>query len=263
MLEQSAPLLELRGIEKRFASGGVLRPRRTVAALQGVSLRIARGEALALVGESGSGKSTLARIVLRLTRPDAGQVLLGGRDVPETPAFRARVQMVFQDPFASLNPVHDVLHHLARPLLRHRRARPDEVRGKAEALLRTVGLEPASEMLDRHPHQLSGGQRQRVAIARALAAEPEVLVADEPTSMLDVSLRAGVLDLLARLKRERGLAILLITHDLASAAALADRVAVLSRGRIVEEGPARRVLDAPEHEYTRALLAAVAGAGED
>jgi ABC-type glutathione transport system ATPase component len=165
--------------------------------------------------------------------------------------------MVFQDPFGSLNPVHPVLHHLARPLLRHGRARRADVRERALALLATVGLVPAEDFVDRHPHALSGGQRQRVAIARALAVEPELLVADEPTSMLDVSIRSGVLALLDRLKRERRLALLLITHDLGAARALADRLLVLHRGKIVEDGPAERVVASPVHPYTRALLAAL------
>jgi peptide/nickel transport system ATP-binding protein len=257
MAEQSRPLLELREVEKRFSAGGLFGKKRSVAALDKVSLTVSRGEAVALVGESGSGKSTLARVVLRLTKPDKGAVLLDGRDEPASLAYRARVQMIFQDPFASLNPVHTVLHHLARPLLRHRKATKATVREKAKSLLETVGLEPAAEMLDRHPHQLSGGQRQRVAIARALAVEPDLLVADEPTSMLDVSLRAGVLKLLRRFK-QNGLGILLITHDLSSARALADRIAVLNKGRIVEEGPTSQIIEAPQHPYTRALLAAVA-----
>jgi ABC-type oligopeptide transport system ATPase subunit len=157
-----------------------------------------------------------------------------------------------------------VAHHLERPLVRHGRvggSSPAALRRRALELLRTVGLEPAEEFLERHPHELSGGQRQRVAIARALAVEPDLLVADEPTSMLDVSIRTGILNLLARLKRERGLGILLITHDLASARYLADRILVLYRGRIVEEGPSRDVVAAPAHPYTRTLLAAVAHAG--
>ncbi|MCA9515622.1 MAG: ABC transporter ATP-binding protein, partial [Myxococcales bacterium] len=172
-------------------------------------------------------------------------------------------QMVFQDPFGSLNPVHTVLHHLARPLRRHGLARSDaEARSRAAALLERVGLSPAADYLDAYPSALSGGQRQRVAIARALAPEPDVLIADEPTSMLDVSLRTGVLNLLAELQRERGLAILLITHDLASARYLANRVAVLYRGEIVEQGPAEQILHTPEHPYTQTLLAAARrGAG--
>jgi ABC-type glutathione transport system ATPase component len=245
-----------------------------VAAVEDVGFEVRRGEAVALVGESGSGKSTIARMLLRLTRPDGGEIRLDGVDVlareprGASLAYRGRVQMVFQDPFGSLNPVHDVAHHLARPLLRHGRVEPRRgpggqaaLRDRALALLRTVGLEPAEDYLGRHPAELSGGQRQRVAIARALAVEPDLLVADEPTSMLDVSIRTGVLNLLARLKRERGLGILLITHDLASARYLADRILVLHRGRIVEEGPSRDVVSAPAHPYTRALLAAVAHAG--
>ena len=284
------PLLELRGIRKTFVSRGLFsRPSRVVAAAD-VSFRVGRGEAVALVGESGSGKSTLARMVLRLEQPDGGEVLLDGVDVlareprRASLAYRGRVQMVFQDPFSSLNPVHtiehhlvrpllrhgralnpahDVRHHLARPLLRHRRVAPGEVRERALELLRTVGLEPAEDFIHRHPYELSGGQRQRVAIARALAVEPDLLVADEPTSMLDVSIRTGVLNLLLQLKRERGLAILLITHDLASARYLSDRVLVLFRGRVVEEGPAADVVREPLHPYTRALLASIAGAGPD
>jgi oligopeptide/dipeptide ABC transporter ATP-binding protein len=169
--------------------------------------------------------------------------------------------MVFQDPFASLNPVHDVAHHLMRPLLRHARVRPDEARARALELLHTVGLEPAADFIDRLPYELSGGQRQRVAIARALAVNPDLLVADEPTSMLDVSIRMGVLNLLLELKRERGLAILLITHDLASARYLADRILVLYRGRVVEAGPGAAVVTHPAHPYTRALLDSIADAG--
>jgi ABC-type glutathione transport system ATPase component len=270
-----APLLEVRGLSKAFVSGGLLRPARRVVAVADVGFEVRRGEAVALVGESGSGKSTIARILLRLTRPDAGELRLDGVDVlareprRASLAYRSRVQMVFQDPFGSLNPVHDVAHHLVRPLIRHGRAagRPSGPAGRAAlqeqvlALLRTVGLEPAEDFLRRHPAELSGGQRQRVAIARALAVEPDLLVADEPTSMLDVSIRAGILNLLARLKRERGLGIVLITHDLASARHLADRILVLHGGRIVEDGPSHQVVSAPAHPYTRALLAAVAHAG--
>jgi oligopeptide/dipeptide ABC transporter ATP-binding protein len=233
-------------------------------AAQDVSFRIARGEAVALVGESGSGKSTVARLLLRLEPPDGGEIRLDGQDVLRRERrraslrYRGRVQMVFQDPFGSLNPVHTVAHHLVRPLLRHRRAGTAAARTRALELLRTVGLEPAEEFIDRHPYELSGGQRQRVAIARALAVEPDLLVADEPTSMLDVAVRMGVLNLLAQLERERRLAILLITHDLASARWLAQRILVLYRGRIVEDGPSSAVVERPAHPYTRALLASIA-----
>jgi peptide/nickel transport system ATP-binding protein len=261
-----APLLEVRGLCKTFESRGLRSGATRVAAAREVSFRLARGEALALVGESGSGKSSVARLLLRLEKPDAGEIRLYGEDIlRQEPhgaslAYRRRVQMVFQDPFGSLNPAHDVAHHLERPLLRHGLAGRGEARARAADLLRTVGLEPADEYLGRSPHELSGGQRQRVAIARALAVQPDLLVADEPTSMLDVSIRMGILNLLAQLKRERGLAILLITHDLASARYLADRVLVLYRGRVVEDGPSESLVAAPAHPYTRALLGAIADA---
>ncbi len=246
------PLLELRGIGKTFAPRGYFGRGSRVVAARDVSFQVDRGQAVALVGESGSGKSTLARLVLRLDPPDGGEIRLDGLDVlareprQASLAYRRRVQMIFQDPFGSLNPAHTVGHHLARPLLRHRRATKSELPGRVAELLRTVELEPASEFADRHPYELSGGQRQRVAIARALAVEPDLLVADEPTSMLDVSIRMGVLNLLMRLKRERRLAILLITHDLASARYLADRVLVLYRGRVVEDGPSGALVQDPE-----------------
>ena len=275
---EPAPLLEVRGLQKSYASRGPHGARRPVAAARDVGFTLRRGEAVALVGESGSGKSTIARLLLRLEQPDGGQILWSGEDVlaqePRQASlrYRGRVQMVFQDPFGSLNPVHRVEHHLIRPLLRHaeRNARGGvrlnsaaAARPRALELLRTVGLEPAEDFLHRYPHELSGGQRQRVAIARALAVEPELLVADEPTSMLDVSIRMGVLNLLARLKRERGLAILLITHDLASARYLADRVLVLYRGRLVEDGPSDEVVNRPVHPYSQALLASIADSSQE
>ena len=234
--------LRVRGVSKRFAKG-----RRV---LDDVSFDVAAGEVVALVGESGSGKSTLARLLAGLLPADAGAVL-----VDELPLRRAgtRVQMVFQDPFASLNPVHTVEHHLMRPLAHRLHLPAPALRAEAARLLQAVGLDPA--LAARHPHALSGGQRQRVAIARALAAGPEVILADEPTSMLDVSTRLGVLTLLRRLADQRRLAILLITHDLPSAAAIADRVLTMYAGRIVESGPTATMLTAPAHPYTRLLLA--------
>jgi oligopeptide/dipeptide ABC transporter ATP-binding protein len=259
-----APLLEVHDLRKTFASRSGFGRVREVCAAREVGFRIDRGEAVALVGESGSGKSTIARILLRLETADGGAIRLAGEDVlageprGASLAYRGRVQMVFQDPFGSLNPVHTVAHHLIRPLLRHRRVGREGARARAIELLGAVGLEPAADFVDRRPYELSGGQRQRVAIARALAVEPELLIADEPTSMLDVSIRAGILGLLAQLKRDRGLAILLITHDLTSARFLADRILVLFEGRVVEEGPSRSVVRAPAHPYTRALLASIA-----
>jgi oligopeptide/dipeptide ABC transporter ATP-binding protein len=258
----SAPLLEVAGLSRSVPVGGLLsRARRTL--LKDVSFRLERGEIVALVGESGSGKSTLARLLARLDTPDGGSLRLGGVDVlaqerrGASLAYRGRVQMVFQDPFASLNPVHTVAHHLERPLLRHGRATPAELTARVHALLESVGLTPAESFARRFPHELSGGQRQRVAVARALAVEPDVIIADEPTSMLDVSTRRGVLQLLRGLTRERGIGILFITHDLASARHLADRILVLYAGGVVEAGRTADVLSAPRHPYTRLLLSAV------
>jgi peptide/nickel transport system ATP-binding protein len=289
MTAAPAPLLCVRNLRKEFVVGRMFRRAHRVVAVHDVSFDVRRGEAVALVGESGSGKSTIARMLVRLARPDGGELRLDGVDMlarePRGASlhYRGRVQMVFQDPFGSLNPVHSVAHHLERPLVRHGRtgalnpahpvaanlAGPLAGRGpratlhaRMVELLRTVGLEPAEEMLERHPYELSGGQRQRVAIARALAVRPDLLVADEPTSMLDVSIRIGVLNLLRRLKREQALGIILITHDLASARYLADRIMVLYRGRIVEDGPSRELVATPAHPYTRALLASIAHTGE-
>jgi peptide/nickel transport system ATP-binding protein len=285
----SPTLLEVRNLGRTFVTRVPFRPVRRVVAAEQVSFQVRRGEAVALVGESGSGKSTIARLLLRLDRPDTGEIRLDGVDMlareprGASLGYRGRVQMIFQDPFGSLNPVHSVSHHLCRPLLRHGRAlnpsqtvsdhlvptlsrfRSDAaglLRERALDLLRTVGLQPAEDFIDRLPFELSGGQRQRVAIARALAVQPDLLVADEPTSMLDVSIRTGVLNLLATLKRERGLAIILITHDLAAARYLADRILVLYKGRVVEDGPSRTLVESPAHPYTRALLASISGVGE-
>lgn len=257
-----SPVVEVRGLTKRFATGGGwLRTHKTV--LHGVSLELYAGEVLALVGESGSGKSTVARLMSLVEPADGGEVLMGGRDLlkagsaAERRAVRAELQMIFQDPFGSLNPAHRVGYPIARSLLLHGRAKRGEVRARVAALLEEVGLTPGAAVAEKFPHELSGGERQRVAIARALAVEPRVLLADEPTSMLDVATRQGVLDLLSRLRRERGLAILLITHDLTAARSLAERIAVLYAGHIVESGSAEAVLRHPRHPYTQSLLAAL------
>ncbi|MCC7271919.1 MAG: ABC transporter ATP-binding protein [Alphaproteobacteria bacterium] len=251
-------------IAKRYATrGGVLRPRRVVQAVADASFALRRGETLGIVGESGSGKSTLARILVRLLGADAGTVrlagvegnllALGGRRLKPV---RRRIQMVFQDPFASLNPRRKVHQIVAQGLLAHG-VDPGTARQRVDELLRLVGLDPAAA--ERFPNEFSGGQRQRIGIARALALEPEVLVADEPVSALDVSIQAQVLALLAEIRDELALAMLFITHDLRVAAQLCDRVAVMRRGEIVEIGATADVLFAPRHEYTRLLLASVPG----
>jgi peptide/nickel transport system ATP-binding protein len=254
----SAPLLQVRGLCKTFVAGGLGRPRREVRALEDVTFELAAGEIVALVGGSGSGKSTLARIIARLDRPSAGQLLFRGRDVATerraSHAYRQAVQLIFQDPFAALNPARRIGHHLSRPLQLHGL---DASPAAVAALLEAVGLLPAARFADRFPHELSGGQRQRVCVARALAVDPALVLADEPTSMLDASLRAELLALLAALTARRGRAMLLITHDLGAARAIADRLLVLDGGRIVEAGPTAAVLDAPVHATTRALMDAI------
>ncbi len=254
-------VLGVRSLTKEFRQGSPLR-RSVVRAVDDVSFDLRRGEIAALVGESGSGKSTIARVIARLETADSGAVELDGVDVLRTQkrrasaAYRSAVQMVFQDPFGSLNPVHQVAHFLDRPLAIHGRAKGRAARLAAmRELMAAVGLR--EELLWSHPHQLSGGQRQRIGIARALAVDPEVIIADEPTSMLDVSVRLGVLKLLDRLRRERGISILYITHDLTSARVIADTTMVMYKGRIVERGETASLLAAPRHPYTQLLVSAV------
>jgi peptide/nickel transport system ATP-binding protein len=258
-----APLLEVRGVSKQFDIGGFFH-KRPLHALQDVSFTVDRGEVVALVGESGSGKSTIARIVARLTPPTSGEVRFKGTDVIKKEPrgasldYRGDVQMIFQDPFGSLNPVQTIGYHLERPLRIHKKARGGrETQERIEELLATVGLNPAAEYAAKYPHELSGGQRQRVAFARALAVEPEVMLADEPISMLDVSIRIGVMNLMERLKSERGIAYLYITHDIASARYLGDRTMVMYAGRVVEGAESDELIQHPAHPYTKRLLSAV------
>ncbi|HWC81383.1 MAG TPA: ABC transporter ATP-binding protein [Pseudonocardiaceae bacterium] len=261
-IEQAAAL-EAKGLTKHFpVRGNPFALRRSVVhAVEDLSLRLARGTVTAVVGESGSGKSTLARMLAQLIPPTRGEVLVDGvatnRKTGLRRDYRGRVQLVLQDPFSSLNPVHGVRYHLARPLKIH--GLPEGVTDYDEAilnLLRRVSLTPAEQFIEKYPHELSGGQRQRVAIARALAVNPDVLIADEPVSMLDVSIRLGVLNLLADLREREGLAILYVTHDIASARYLADTIAVMYAGRVVESGPAVGLTDSPAHPYTQLLLSA-------
>jgi peptide/nickel transport system ATP-binding protein len=243
--------LEVRGLTKNF---GDLR------AVDDVSLTLRTGTITALVGESGSGKSTVARILVRLYDATSGSVLYDGKDVlsrSDVRAYRSRVQMIFQDPFDSLNPVRKIRHHLERPVRIHRVVSKRDVTPRVHELLRTVGLVPPEKFEAKYPHELSGGQRQRVAIARALAVNPSVILADEPISMLDVSIRIGILNLMLQLKHELGIAFLYITHDIASARYVADEVLVMYAGQIVEQGPTDSVLLEPLHPYTRLLLSAV------
>ena len=233
----------------------------TVDAVRGVSLRLCQGTITALVGESGSGKTTVARLLAGQERRSGGQTLLDGKPIDPASkrgfrAYKGAVQMVFQDPFASLNPLHTVSYHLTRALRLHQdRSGLGATTEALDKLLTQVRLSPAEQFRDAYPHELSGGQRQRVAIARALAAAPRVLLADEPVSMLDVSIRLEMLDLIDQLRQNLDLAVLYITHDIASARYFADEILVMYRGEIVERGPAEQVTQSPSHEYTRLLIA--------
>jgi oligopeptide/dipeptide ABC transporter ATP-binding protein len=258
----TAPLLEVDGLVKHFVARRSLfgAPLATVKAVDGISFAIAAGETLALVGESGCGKSTVGRLVLRLIEPTAGAVRFAGRDILALPerevrAFRRSAQLVFQDPYASLNPRMTVGDILAEPLKLHDVVPTSRQRGRVAELLRLVGLDPAHAR--RYPHEFSGGQRQRIAVARALAVEPKLIVCDEPVSALDVSIRSQVLNLLKDLQRRFGLTYIFISHDLAVVKHIADGVAVMYLGRIVETARADRLFAAPRHPYTRALISAI------
>jgi peptide/nickel transport system ATP-binding protein len=260
---ETPPLVEVRGLDKTYVTGGWLGRRRDVRAAADVALEIRRGETLGIVGESGSGKSTVARCIARLVDPTAGSVKIDGLEIAALPRRRLRemrrkVQVVFQDPYRSLNPRRTVGASIVEGPMNFAVSRADAMQ-RARSLMELVRLDPAS--LDRYPHEFSGGQRQRLCIARALAMEPALLVADEPVSALDVSVQAQVLRLLDEIRSRLALTMLFITHDLRVAAQVCDRIAVMHEGRIVEHGPVAEVYARPRHEYTRALLAAAPGRG--
>lgn len=260
---EGTAVLELVDVSKSFRARGVFGKgrHRSIVAVQDVSLAVEPGTAVGLIGESGSGKSTLARLALGLIKPDGGQIRVGGRNLAGAPECdwreaRRAVHLIFQDPYDALSArmrVHDLV---AEPLVIHGMDGTNR-RARILAALEQAGLRPGEEYIGRYPHEVSGGQRQRVALARALVLEPRLIVADEPTSMLDVSLRAGLLRTMLELRAERGIAFLFITHDLALARYFCDRLAVMFRGRLVEVGAADEVVAQPGHPYTRALMQAV------
>ena len=259
----ASPLIETRSLTKHFKVGGNF-SRKTLHAVDGANIVINRKEIVALVGESGSGKSTIARLLARVYRPTGGDILYQGRSLGSmrtrraSHAYRGDVPMVFQDPFSSLNPAYRVSHGIMRGLKLHR---PDvsaaSRRDEAERVVEAVGLKPAGEILDRYPHELSGGQRQRIGFAQALAYRPKLILADEPVSMLDVSIRIGLLNVMAKLREDEDVSFLYITHDIASARYVSDRLMVMYAGHIVETGPSEDVLANPKHPYTQLLLSAV------
>jgi oligopeptide/dipeptide ABC transporter ATP-binding protein len=265
----TAPLLEVRDLRTRFALRGSfldrVRGRETgsVRAVDGVSLTLRRGEVLGVVGESGSGKTTLGRTLLGLVEASDGSIKLGGKEIANIGEtrfrpMRRRLQIVFQDPHASLNPAMTIGESVGDPLRVHGLPRgSDELRAMVDFALERVGLQPASRFADRYPTDLSGGQKQRAVLARAIILNPDILIADEPVSMLDMSVRAKILELMTQLKDELGLTYIYITHDLATAKFFCDRIAIMYLGRIVELGPSEQIYDAPKHPYTVSLLEAI------
>jgi len=261
---QVSNLRKLFPVSRGIVGTLLLKPRRHVYAVDGVSFSVARGEILGLVGESGSGKTTTALNVLGLIEPTEGEILFNGQSVPalvhsrERLRLRRQMQIIFQDPYESLNPRQTVFETVVEPVEVHRLTRNQvEKVERVKAALDAAGLKPPETFFHRYPQELSGGQRQRVVIAGALVLNPQLLVADEPVSMLDVSIRAEILNLLLQLRDERGITILYITHDLATAAYFTDRVAVMYLGKIVEIGPTRTMLSDPRHPYIQALLSVI------
>lgn len=266
-MSEKTPLIEIKNLKKYYpVSGGIrdifTKSKLVVKAIDDISLEIREGEILGLAGESGSGKTTTGEILVRLQDLTDGQIKFDGKDYVnirkrEEKQFRKEVQMIFQDPYETLNPRFTIFETIAEPLKISGIKKKSEIYDKVYHALETAELKPAEEYMFRYPHELSGGQRQRVAIARGIVLNPKFLVADEPVSMLDVSIRAGILNLLKRLRDEMGLSMLYVSHDLSTIKYLCDRIAVMYLGKIVEIGPVDQVIHQPQHPYTKALLSAV------
>ncbi len=261
-------ILKVENLSKRFPRGEsfFFRPACFINAVDGVSFSVRKAESFGLLGESGSGKTTAGKLILKLYKPDSGKIFFNLNGKPsditassprETKIFRRKAQMISQDPYESLNPRMTVFDIVSEPLLVHKHGNPGEREEKVAGMLRKAGVTPPEQYLFRYPHELSGGQRQRVSIARALVLNPSFILADEPTSMLDVSIRAGIIDLLGELQEEFGISFLFITHDFAVARYVCERIAVMYAGRILETGNTEEIIKNPLHPYTEALLAAV------
>lgn len=262
-----APLVDVSGLKVRFPVRDSRR-KSFITPVDQVSFQIRKGEVLALVGESGSGKSTIARTLVRIEEPAEGTISVNGKTINhikgrELKKYRQQVQMIFQDPFGSLNPVRTVEKHVTFPLKKYRGCRGSDLDEEIEALFTRVGLTPVAEARKKYPHELSGGQRQRLAIARTLAVNPKFMVADEPTSMLDVSIRASILELMNELKQDMNLSYLYITHDLSSARYFGDRIMVMYGGKVMEVAESKTLIQKPLHPYTQLLLTATPGSESD
>ncbi len=250
-------IMKVENLTKIFVIGTL--KKKYIHAVSSVDLEIKKREVVALVGESGSGKTTVARLISRLYIPTRGKMYLNGVLLPKKLKgkrlleYRKRVQMIFQDPFSSLNPLYPISYAVERPLKVHKMAPRNEIKDKAKELFEECGLVPAEKYISRYPHELSGGQRQRVGIARALATEPELILADEPTSMLDVSIRLDIMNLMLDLKEKKGISYLFITHDLAGAHYISDRIVIMYAGHILEIGNSDEVINDPKHPYTQLL----------
>jgi peptide/nickel transport system ATP-binding protein len=258
------PILELQRVIKRYKTKGSFfrAARKEVIALNEVSMKISRGEIFGLVGESGSGKTTAGRLIVRLEEPEEGKIFLDAEEVTalrgkEVKEFRRKVQMIFQDPYQSLNPQISIFDTIAEPLIIHKMGGAGERENTVREVMTAVGLSPPDDFMYRYPHQLSGGQRQRVAIARTMVLRPEFVVADEPTSMLDASISAQIFNILLKLRSDLNITLLFITHSLAAARYLCDRIAVIYKGHLMEMGPAEEVIRNSKHPYTRALIDAL------